>query len=234
VVLAIDQPHRTSLLPGPPDTGDLPALRRRAQASSAIEPSPKGEPSPGAQRGIDMTRRRARGNRGAPPTRVLHNRSEKEGFMAVNPIPEGFHTITPHLSIEGAAKAIDFYKSAFDAKEIMRAPDPSGSKIWHSTLQIGNSMLFVNDVFPEMGMDAKSASSVWLYVPDVDAWFKRAVDAGATPKMPPVDCFWGDRMGIVADPFGQTWTLATHVKDLTPEEMQKAQEEAIAQMKSGG
>jgi uncharacterized glyoxalase superfamily protein PhnB len=154
--------------------------------------------------------------------------------MSVNPIPEGHHTITPHFSIEGAAKAIDFYKSAFGAEELMRAPDPSGHKLWHAALQIGNSRFFVNDVFPEMDADAKQTeSSLWLYVPDVDAWFKRAVDAGATPKMPPTDCFWGDRMAHVVDPFGQKWTLATHIKDMTPEEMQKAQEEVMAEMKSG-
>lgn len=154
--------------------------------------------------------------------------------MSVNPVPEGFHTVTPHLTLEGAAKAIDFYQSAFGAKEIMRAPDPSGHKIWHATLQIGNSMIFVNDVFPEMGPDSKqSESSVWLYVSDVDTWFKRAVDAGATPTVPPTDMFWGDRMALLVDPFGQKWTLASHIKDMTPEEMKKAQEDAIAQMKQG-
>lgn len=152
--------------------------------------------------------------------------------MTVKPVPEGFHTITPQLTIDGAAKAIDFYKAAFGAEEVSRAPDPSGQKIWHSHLRIGDSAIFVNDVFPEMGAK-QSEASLWLYVPDVDAWFKRAVDAGATPAMPPVDAFWGDRMAHVVDPFGQKWTIATHVKDMTPEEMQKAQDAALAQMKQG-
>jgi PhnB protein len=153
--------------------------------------------------------------------------------MTVNPVPEGLHTITPQLSIEGAAKAIDFYKKAFGAEEIMRAPDPSGTKIWHAMLRIGVSTFFVNDVFPEMGPDAKQSHSIlWLYLPDVDAWFKRAVDAGARPTMPPADMFWGDRMAHVVDPFGQQWALATHIKDMTPEELQKAQEAFLAQTKS--
>ena len=91
-------------------------------------------------------------------------------------------------------------------------------------------MLFVNDVFPDMGGGA-SQSSMWLYVNDVDAWFKRAVDAGAKPAMPPNDTFWGDRMGVLVDPFGQKWTVATHVKDMTKDEIQKAQEAFLASMK---
>lgn len=154
--------------------------------------------------------------------------------MPVSPIPEGYHSLTPQLSIEGAAKAIDFYKAAFGAVEIARAPDPSGQKIWHAVLRMGDSMFFVNDVFPEMDPEAKqSVSNTWVYVTDVDASFKQAVDAGARAMMPPVDMFWGDRMAHIADPFGQRWTLATHVKDLTPEEMQKAQDDAVAQMKGG-
>lgn len=152
--------------------------------------------------------------------------------MAVKPIPEGYHTITAHLAIDGAAKAIDFYKEAFGAEVLDRALDPSGQKIWHAALRIGDSMLFVNDVFPGMGSGA-SQSSLWLYVPDTDASFKRAVDAGATAGMPPMDTFWGDRMGVLTDPFGQRWTLATHVKDMTPAEIQAAQEAMLAQMKEG-
>jgi PhnB protein len=149
--------------------------------------------------------------------------------MAVKPIPEGFHTVTPQLHIDGAVKAIDFYKNAFGAVEVMRAPDPSGQKIWHAMLRIGDSIVFVNDVFPEMDPNAKqSDASLWLYVPDVDASFKRAVDAGAKASMPPGDMFWGDRMAHVIDPFGQKWALATHTKDMTPEETAKAQEDMLA------
>jgi PhnB protein len=150
--------------------------------------------------------------------------------MSVKPIPEGYHTITPQLAIDGAAKAIDFYQQAFGADVIARAPDPSGQKIWHAALRIGDSMIFVNDVFPDMG-GAPSSSSLWLYVPDVDASFKRAVDAGASGSMPPADMFWGDRMAHVIDPFGQKWAIATHVKDMTPEEMKSAGDAFAAQMK---
>lgn len=152
--------------------------------------------------------------------------------MSVNPIPEGYRTITPHLWIDGAARAIDFYRNAFGAVEIDRAPDPSGQKIWHASLRIGDSMIFVNDVFPEMG-GAASKSSLWLYVPDVDAWYKRAVDAGATGQSPPSDMFWGDRVGQVVDPFGLMWTIATRIKNMTPEDMQQAQDAMAAQMKGG-
>jgi PhnB protein len=148
--------------------------------------------------------------------------------MSVKPIPEGYRTITAQLSIEGASKAIEFYKKAFAAEEIDRAMDPSGEKIWHAALRIGDSMIFVNDVFPNMG-GAQSQSSMWLYVNDTDAWFKRAVDAGARVGMPPGDMFWGDRMAQVVDPFGQKWTMATHVKDVSPSEMQ----EAVTKMKAG-
>jgi len=152
--------------------------------------------------------------------------------MSVNPIPEGYRTVTAQLSIDGAAKAIEFYKKAFGAEEIDRSPDPSGQKIWHAAIRIGDSIIFVNDVFPDMG-GSQSQSSLWLYVPDTDAAFKRAVEAGAVARMPPGDMFWGDRMAAVADPFGQKWSIATHIKDMTPSEMQAAQEAVIAQMKAG-
>lgn len=152
--------------------------------------------------------------------------------MSVKAIPEGYSTITAQLSIEGADKAIEFYQKAFGAELKDRAIDPSGKKVWHASLRIGDSMLFVNDVFPEMG-GAPSVSSLWLYVPDTDAAFKRAVDAGATATMPPGDMFWGDRMAQVRDPFGQKWTFATHVKDMTPDEIKAAQDAFVQQMKKG-
>lgn len=150
--------------------------------------------------------------------------------MSVKPVPAGYHTLTAQLAIDGAQKAIDFYKAAFGAEVVDTAKDPSGQKVWHAALRIGDSMLFVNDVFPEMGGSA-SHSNMWVYVPDTDASFKRAVDAGAKPTMEPADMFWGDRMGCVVDPFGQKWTLATHTKDLTPEEMKAAEKAFIASMK---
>jgi len=151
--------------------------------------------------------------------------------MAVSPIPKGYHTITPQLSLDGAAAAIDFYKRAFGAEVIDQAPDPSGKKIWHASLRIGDSMLMVNDVFPEMGAGA-SQSSLWLYVTDVDASFKRAVDAGAKATMPPTDMFWGDRFASVSDPFGQRWSIATRVKEMTPEQQGKAAAAFAAKSKS--
>ena len=147
----------------------------------------------------------------------------------VKPIPEGLHTLTPQLNIDGAAEAIEFYKRAFGAEELMRAPDPTGKKVWHANLRIGDSCFFVNDTQPEMGATA-SSSSLWVYAPNVDAAFERATKAGAKTAMPPQDMFWGDRMGAVVDKWGITWNLATHVKDLTPAEMQKAQDAFVAEM----
>jgi uncharacterized glyoxalase superfamily protein PhnB len=149
--------------------------------------------------------------------------------MSVRPVPAGYHTITAQLAIDGADKAIAFYEKAFGAEVKDKAIDPSGKKIWHAALKLGDSMLFVNDVFPEMGGE-HSRSSLWLYVTDVDAAYKRAVDAGAKGLNPPADMFWGDRMAHVADPFGQKWAIATHVKDMTPEEMKKAQDDMLAKM----
>ncbi len=146
------------------------------------------------------------------------------------PIPEGLRSLTPQLSIDGAADAIAFYKKAFGAVEKSRAPDPTGKKIWHAEIHIGDSALFVNDTFPEMG-GGPSKSCLWLYVDGVDAAFKRALEAGSDVKvkMPVADMFWGDRMGALTDRWGNDWNLAQRVKDLTPEQMQKAADEFTAQ-----
>jgi uncharacterized glyoxalase superfamily protein PhnB len=142
------------------------------------------------------------------------------------PIPEGFHTLTPHIVVKDAAKAIEFYKKAFGAEEVMRMPGPGG-KIMHADLKIGDSHLMLVDEFPEM--DCHSPQSLkgspvhlHVYVPDVDAAFKKAVAAGATASMPVTDMFWGDRYGKVTDPFGHKWSIATHQKDMTPAEIAKA------------
>jgi PhnB protein len=148
----------------------------------------------------------------------------------VKAIPEGLHTVTAQLTVDGASEAIEFYKRAFGAEELARAPDPSGKKIWHAEIRIGDSQLFINDAFPEMGGPANK-TRLWLYSESVDALFKRAADAGATIKMPPADMFWGDRMGMLSDPWGNEWTLAQRVKDMTPDEMQEAQAAFVAQMK---
>jgi PhnB protein len=143
--------------------------------------------------------------------------------MAVKPIPEGYHTVTPYLTIRGAARAIEFYQRAFGAEELMRMPGPEG-KIMHAELQIGDSRLMLSDEFPEMGGKSPQALGgspgfLFLYVKDVDAAFQRAVGAGAQAKVPPADMFWGDRFGRLVDPFGHEWGLATHREDLTPEEI---------------
>jgi PhnB protein len=145
----------------------------------------------------------------------------------VNAIPTGYHAITPYLIIRGAAQAIDFYKQAFGAVEIMRMAH--GDKIGHAEIKIGDSFIMLADEFPEMGYQSPQALngttvSLVLYIEDVDTVFQRAVDAGAEVKMALENKFYGDRMGTLADPFGHTWSLATHIEDVTPEEMQKRME----------
>ena len=146
--------------------------------------------------------------------------------------PEGLHSVTPALCVDGAAEAIEFYKKAFGAVERDRAIDPSGKKIWHASILIGDSTVFLTDAFPEMGSVANT-SSLWIYTDDVDAAFKRAVDAGAQVRMPVADMFWGDRMGALTDRWGNRWTLAQHIKDMTPEEMRAASEKAAAEWRQG-
>jgi PhnB protein len=154
----------------------------------------------------------------------------------VKPIPEGYHTITPGLVLKGATKAIEFYKKAFGAEVKMNMANPDG-RVMHAELKIGDSMLFVGDEFPEWAPDNKSpqtagavTGSVFLYVNDTDAAFKRAVDAGAKPLMPPADMFWGDRFAKVIDPFGHHWGIATHKEDLTPAQMDVRRKEWEKQM----
>ena len=144
----------------------------------------------------------------------------------VKPIPDGFHTITPHITVKGAAKAIDFYKKAFGAEELGRHAMPDGT-VMHATLRIGDSMLMLNDEFPQMGAKGPqtlggSAVTLSLYVQDADKSWDRAVKAGAKVKFAITDQFWGDRYGIVSDPFGHDWAIATHKQDLTPEQIMKA------------
>ena len=145
--------------------------------------------------------------------------------MSTHFVPKAYkQQLVPQLAIENAQAAIDFYKNALGAEQIDFAIDPSGKKVWHCSLRVGDSVFFVNDTFPEMGGSA-SSSTMWLYVQDCDAAFERAVAAGAKATMPVTNMFWGDRMGRIVDPFGQKWTIATHVKDMTPEE--KAAEQAF-------
>ncbi len=144
-------------------------------------------------------------------------------------VPEGMHTITPQLTIDGCDRAIEWYGRAFGAVLVSRAPDPTGKKVWHAALRIGDSILYLNDAFPEMGGPAQPAS-LWLYADRIDDLWKRAVDAGGKITMPIADMFWGDRMGTLVDPFGNRWSLAQRMKDLTPEEMKKAQDAFVASL----
>lgn len=153
----------------------------------------------------------------------------------VKPVPDGFHTITAHLTVRDANRAIEFYKKAFVAEVLGVAPAPGG-KVMHALLKIGDSMLMLNDEFPEYGGDAAPKSTggtgvtLHIYIDNVDSAWERAVSAGASVKMPLMDMFWGDRYGTVMDPFGHKWSLATHVRDMSPEEMQREQEKAFAKM----
>lgn len=142
--------------------------------------------------------------------------------------PKGYTAVTPHLSIDGCGKAIDFYKQALGAEELSRSPGPDG-RLWHAEIQIGDARVMMSDVFPEMG-GKPSVTTLHVFCDDADALYKRALDAGASGKMPPNDAFWGQRYSQILDPFGMTWAIATHIKDMTPDEMRKAGEEAMAQM----
>ena len=148
---------------------------------------------------------------------------------AVKPIPEGMHTLTPHLVCDGAADAIEFYKKAFGAVEEARLPGPNG-KLMHAMVRIGDSALMLVDETPAWGtLGPKtlkgSPVTIHLYVENVDAAVEKAVAAGAKVTMPVADMFWGDRYGQLEDPFGHHWSMATHVRDVTPEEIQKAMAE---------
>lgn len=145
--------------------------------------------------------------------------------MPPRPIPEGYHSITPYLIVTGAAGAIEFYKHAFGAKEVLRIPHPDG-RIGHAELQMGDSRIMLADEFPEMGARSPMSLggtpvSVLLYVEDVDEVTRRALAAGAKMLRPVKDRFYGDRTGTLSDPFGHQWTIATHKEDVSPEEMQK-------------
>jgi uncharacterized glyoxalase superfamily protein PhnB len=144
----------------------------------------------------------------------------------VKPVPEGMHAVTPHLICADAARAIEFYKKAFGAEEISRMPMPNG-KLGHAMIRIGDSAIMLADEFPEWGSASPATLkgtpvTLHLYVANADAAFERAVGAGAQVKMPLADMFWGDRYGVLEDPFGHRWSVATHVRDVAPEDMAAA------------
>lgn len=143
----------------------------------------------------------------------------------VNPIPEGYHSVTPYLSIKGAAKAIDYYKEVFGATELFRMAGPDG-KIGHAEIKIGNSPIMLADEFPEMEFVSPqtlggSPVGLMIYVDDVDTMFKQAIKAGGKEIKPLQDQFYGDRSGTLKDPFGHVWTVATHIEDVAPEELKR-------------
>jgi len=157
-----------------------------------------------------------------------------EAFMPVKPIPEGYHTLTPFLTVRNAERAIEFYKQAFGAKERGVAKGPDG-KVMHAEIMIGDSIIMLADEFPEFGSLSPQAvggspMGLHIYIENVDAAFDRAVKAGAQVEMPVMDQFWGDRYGKLKDPFGHKWSIATHIKDMSADEMKRSMDEAMANM----
>jgi uncharacterized glyoxalase superfamily protein PhnB len=154
---------------------------------------------------------------------------------ATRPVPEGVHTVTPYLIVSSAAKAIDFYREAFGAKEVLRMACPETKAVMHAEVKIGDSLVYVADQIPQQDCMAPehykgSPVSLHLTVPDVDASFQRAVNSGCKVVMPVADMFWGDRFGKLKDPFGHTWSVATHKVDYTPEELKANMEKAMKEM----
>ena len=154
------------------------------------------------------------------------------------PIPDGYRSVTPYLTVKNSAEALDFYKRAFGAEAVTVMHGPDGKSVMHAEFKIGDSMLMLADEWPQGEVKAPkslggTSVSIFLYVQDVDAVFKRAVAAGATATMPPSDMFWGDRFGKISDPYGHSWGLATHKLDMTPEEIMKGQKEFMEKMGKG-
>ena len=153
--------------------------------------------------------------------------------MPAQPVPAGYHTVTPYLIVRNATRALDFYKRAFGATELVRMADPTG-RIGHAEIRIGDSPVMLADEYPDMG--ARSPESVggcpislYVYVANVDTVAQQAIDAGATVERPVKDQFYGDRSGTFLDPFGHKWTIATHIEDLSPEEIDKRARAAVQQ-----
>jgi len=142
--------------------------------------------------------------------------------MTVSPIPQGFSSLTPTLVVDGAAEAIKLYQKAFDARLEYSMPSPDGKKIAHACMQLGNSKLFLCDVMPESGCATPTISGFYVYVDNVDATFAQAQKAGLIEKSPLQDMFWGDRVGSFTDKFGIMWTVASHVRDVSDEEIKAA------------
>jgi PhnB protein len=164
----------------------------------------------------------------------MHN-----GKNGARPIPEGCHTLTPHIIVRGAAAAIEFYQKAFGAQVVMVMPGPDGKSVAHAELKIGDSMLFMCEEFAPRGCLSPvglggTPVTLTLYVEDADAVFNRAASAGAQVRLPVQDMFWGDRYGQLTDPFGHIWAVATHKEDLTPEEIGRRAQAAFAKGECAG
>jgi len=154
--------------------------------------------------------------------------------MSVKPVPDGYHTLTPFLTVRDAVRAIEFYKQAFGAVERGVAKGPDG-KVMHAELKIGDSIIMLSDEYPEFGSLSPQSTGgagmgLHIYLDGVDAAFDRAVKAGAQVEMPVMDQFWGDRYGKLKDPFGHNWSIATHIKDLSMDEMKQGMDEAMAKL----
>ncbi|HEX2276932.1 MAG TPA: VOC family protein [Candidatus Tectomicrobia bacterium] len=147
--------------------------------------------------------------------------------MAVKPIPDGFHSVTPYLQVQGASKLIDFLKQAFGAEEVFRMPRPDGA-VMHAEVRIGDSIIMLGEA---MGEHQPMPGSIYLYVDNADATYRRALQAGATTVHEPADQFWGDRLAGVKDPVGNFWSIATHKEDVSPDELAKRAEAYMAQQR---
>jgi PhnB protein len=172
-----------------------------------------------------------------PTRRPARARKTLASKKKVQPVPAAYGSVTAGLAIRNCAAAIDYYKRAFGAKEIMRMEGPGG-KIMHAEIRIGDRIVMLGEEMPEMGAPSPQAlggttASLMLYVKDCDAVFARAVAEGGKATMPPADMFWGDRYGMVVDPFGHRWGIATHKADLTPKQVAKGQAAFMAQMAAG-
>ncbi|MGC4117614.1 MAG: VOC family protein [Myxococcales bacterium] len=155
----------------------------------------------------------------------------------VDPVPKDMHTVTTNLVVRDCAKAIEFYQRALGAREVMRMQAPDGKSIWHAHLKVGDTDLFLNDEMPGMSFaaptpDAPAPVSMWLYVSDCDAAFRQATAAGGTSTMEPQDMFWGDRCAGILDPFGYSWSFATHQKDMSEEEMRREGEKFAQELQA--
>ena len=165
-------------------------------------------------------------------------KAKKRAPKAVPPIPRGYHTVTPYLTVNDGARALDFYTRAFGAREAMRMPGPGG-KVMHAEFRIGDSLIMLSDEFPGVSTSRApttlggTTGSLFLYVKDVDGAFKKAVAEGCTTLMPPTDMFWGDRFAKLRDPFGNEWSMATHTADVPPKQMAERAKAATAQMATG-